>query len=630
MNLNKTLTLAALASAALAQNALAAPPVKHLPQDPYGVCAHSTREERWDMDRLYPMMKEAGVDYIRFDIDQKWMQKSPGVYHADYEQQFLPALKHGLKLLPIVEQTPPDGAPFHWNDLDSYGRFVRDLAKKYGDRMKYWEIYNEANNGAEWSPNSEQYAKILKRTWKEMKGVNPDLKILYNGLALIPLDYIENSFKHGADKYFDIMNIHPYCNQPESLPPAIEPLWKLMKRYGVGSKPIWITEIGWASGSQVSTFFTQVVPYAAKRAGINPAECTVALLADPKAGYEGAGNYAAEHFPSFKGVKRVTLEELKTLDPKKYPILMPVVQEFVVGSAVPDLYRYVKNGGTLILPAGLPFYFDITLDGKGGSQFVQVNEKHLPQFHIAWDSWWTKRGVVPYAEDWQKPAPGMEGKFEWNDKYFARAGRFLSTRNLKPGDEFIPLVMGGNDKFQGPLVGLYRFNSEIKGNILMSTVVNIVGLTQTRQAQFLSRSFICSFASGVERVFFYCFHDMNDAKYWSESSFGVVDRQFKRKPGFYALKNLIKQLPGGSTVPTLESKGNVFLSNWTRPDGVKVWAIWYGFDTPESSERVKLSVTGKITEAVDNLGNAIPVPNGELTVTGSIQYLVGPEKITLQ
>ena len=59
MKLNKTLTLAALASAALAQNALAAPPVKHLPSDPYGVCCHTTREEQWDAPSLYPLMKQA-------------------------------------------------------------------------------------------------------------------------------------------------------------------------------------------------------------------------------------------------------------------------------------------------------------------------------------------------------------------------------------------------------------------------------------------------------------------------------------------------------------------------------------------------------------------------------------------
>ena len=34
-------------------------------------------------------------------------------------------------------------------------------------------------------------------------------------------------------------------------------------------------------------------------------------------------------------------------------------------------------GGTLILPSGLPFYFEIKVDGKGGHQLIQVNDPAL-------------------------------------------------------------------------------------------------------------------------------------------------------------------------------------------------------------------------------------------------------------
>ena len=31
-----------------------------------------------------------------------------------------------------------------------------------------------------------------------------------------------------------------------------------------------------------------------------------------------------------------------------------------------ELFAVVRRGGTLLLPAGLPFYYDLQLDGKGG------------------------------------------------------------------------------------------------------------------------------------------------------------------------------------------------------------------------------------------------------------------------
>ena len=53
---------------------------KRLPADPYGVCCHTTREERWDAPALYPLMKKAGVNLVRLDIDQLYLETKPGFF----------------------------------------------------------------------------------------------------------------------------------------------------------------------------------------------------------------------------------------------------------------------------------------------------------------------------------------------------------------------------------------------------------------------------------------------------------------------------------------------------------------------------------------------------------------------
>lgn len=628
MKLNKTLTLAALASATLIQCLIATEGPPRLPANPYGVCCHTTREERWDAPALYPLMKKVGVNLVRFDIDQLYLETKPGFFQPEYKDLMLSPMKEGLDLLAIIGPVAPAWASKHWDKLDAYAKFVRQCAKEFRGKIKYYEVYNEANNGADWNPNAKQLAALLKVTYTEMKKVDPEVKILYNGLAGVPLDYFEESLKAGAGKYFDIMNVHPYCSQPESLPAMLEPLQKLMKKHNL-KQPIWITEVGWTAGKN-PFFFREVLPAAVKRLGMEPAKCMIALFGEPKKGYDGVSNFSAANFPGFKGVQHITSEELENLSVKKYPLLMTSDHERILDTAVPAILEYVRKGGTLILPSGLPFYFDITVDGKGGHQLTQVNKKYQKAFHIDWESWWTRKGVVPYQETYQRTAPGFEKDFNWPEKDHNKVGRFLTDHNLKKGDKFIPMVIGGDAKYQGALAAIYQFNSDLKGNIIASTSTNIFGVTRTKQAMMLPRAYIIAFACGVERVFWYLFHDNLAQENYFESHFGTVDRQYKPKPAYHALKTLTRMLPGGSTVPELYELGDVYFAKWVRPDGKKVWAVWYGFSSDESMKKVSITFDGEVTEAVDFLGNKIPVPEKEITVTGGVQYFVGPEHISLE
>lgn len=310
---------------------------KRLPADPYGVCCHTTREERWDAPALYPLMKKAGVNLVRFDIDQLYLETKPGFFQPEYKELMLSPMKEGLDLLAIIGPVAPEWASKHWDKLDAYAKFVRQCAEEFRGKIKYYEVYNEANNGADWNPNAKQLAALLKVTYTEMKKVDPEVKILYNGLAGVPLDYFEESLDAGAGKYFDIMNIHPYCSQPESLKAMIEPLQEFMKERNL-NQPIWITETGWTAG-KTPFFYREVLPAAVKRLDMNPAECTIALFGEPKAGYDGCANFTAENFPGFKGVRHINSEELENLSIDEYPLLIASDHERILDTSIPALLR---------------------------------------------------------------------------------------------------------------------------------------------------------------------------------------------------------------------------------------------------------------------------------------------------
>jgi hypothetical protein len=55
----------------------------------------------------------------------------------------------------------------------------------------------------------------------------------------------------GIGKHFDIAAFHPYAKTVERLKKQIKKIRQLMRKGGVGGKPLWITELGWGSAPPV-------------------------------------------------------------------------------------------------------------------------------------------------------------------------------------------------------------------------------------------------------------------------------------------------------------------------------------------------------------------------------------------
>ncbi len=83
--------------------------------------------------------------------------------------------------------------------LEPWGNFCRELAKRYGKRMQYYEVWNEPDifffNGT-----AAEYVDLLKTSYREIKSVDNDIIVTTGGFT-----YIDNSkldldpFPHGMD-----------------------------------------------------------------------------------------------------------------------------------------------------------------------------------------------------------------------------------------------------------------------------------------------------------------------------------------------------------------------------------------------------------------------------------------------
>ena len=616
MSLKLNGPLAALFAAGLSLSAA------EILNDPYGVCAHVSRAELAVAPQEFDRLREADIRWVRTDFDWSGIEKRQGDWnYAHLDKLTALAAGSGINLLPILDYDVPWATPA-WKNPDVWGAYVRRTVSRYAKQLRYWEVWNEQNHERFWrdTPNGKNYVPLLKRAYEEIKAIDPALTVLYGGTAGVPLSYIEDSLAAGAGNCFDVMNIHPYHWQgtPELLIRDLKDLKALMKKYRI-DKPIWITEVGWST-ARSSAFYRQVLPAVFRRAGIDPAQVTAAVIEESA----GMSNFNPEfNLPGFKAIDRIGFDQLEHLDAGQYPVLVPAVGEEFPARYIPALVEYVKHGGTLLLPSGLPFYYALQPDGEGGTRKVRVNAKYLSRFHIGWDAWWTKQGV-PKKETYQKPAPEFAGKFEAG---FNPAGRFLHDRNLKGNDRFIPVIEAGAGSYKGAVAALYKLDSDLKGNIIVCTATSAFEtVPEERQAELLPRTYLIALANGVERVFWYNFRSGEWSPDAREAHFGIVRRNLEAKPAFTAYRTLTKLCPSGSTVPELTRSNGVYTASWRRPDGVRVHALW----TAHQPQPVKLEIDGQNVKALNHLGEEQPLPGGTFTARPAPLYLEGAESMTVQ
>ena len=312
-----------LAASLLALTAIACPAVAESP-DPYGICYHITfMDDGIQMRRDLRIQKQIGISMVRSDLNWPWIPKGKdGKYNYAKIDKCVRILKRNkMKLLPILNQAPPEAQPYH-EHLDQWADFVRQTVERYRKDMPYWEVINEHNftNQGHWGSrelpvHTKHYTQLLKKTYETIKEIDPNLQVLYGGTSHIPLEYIESTFRYGAGEYFDIMNVHPYAwaDEPETLTERLRNLNTLMKKFGLENKPVWVTEIGWSTAPQKRPrIYRQILPIAFRKIGIDPKKVPIVFLDKV---HSRIMDFKSS-FPEFKEWISLPSDRLKNLDPR--------------------------------------------------------------------------------------------------------------------------------------------------------------------------------------------------------------------------------------------------------------------------------------------------------------------------
>jgi hypothetical protein len=121
-------------------------------------------------------------------------------------------------------------------------------------------VWNEPNFPFYWpsGPDPAAYVRLLRATGDAIHSVDPGAKVVSAGLASshggVPFDrFVEGMYEHGAKAALDVFALHPYAADVPGVVNAAEHTRELLGRLG-HAPPIWVTELGWATGGPSSPF----------------------------------------------------------------------------------------------------------------------------------------------------------------------------------------------------------------------------------------------------------------------------------------------------------------------------------------------------------------------------------------
>ncbi len=216
-----------------------------------------------------------GVTHARFDLNWNSIQGggSASFDWSVFDQVVEAVLSRDIVPLVIIGYTPPWARPSGCAtltcapaDLSQFASFAGSAAARYGSLgVHHWEIWNEPNISAFWSPTPDpaRYATLLSSTANTIRAADPGAVIISGGLApaataganVSQLDFLREMCAQGAVAAVDAIGYHPYSfpampsNRVEwsawSMITATTPsVRSIVDSCGGTGKSIWATEYG--------------------------------------------------------------------------------------------------------------------------------------------------------------------------------------------------------------------------------------------------------------------------------------------------------------------------------------------------------------------------------------------------
>jgi Cellulase (glycosyl hydrolase family 5) len=161
-----------------------------------------------------------------------------------------------------------DAAPTTGAALAAYESFVRAAAARYAPRSAFWrgqrripritwQVWNEVNGGVFWpDPTPASYAAFFTATAAAIRAVDPHAAVVMSGLDALPSvssgmtlgRFLSGLYAQpGFAAATSAIAVEAYAPTPAAAIEVLDEARRVVLAHHDGAKPMWVTEMGWAT-----------------------------------------------------------------------------------------------------------------------------------------------------------------------------------------------------------------------------------------------------------------------------------------------------------------------------------------------------------------------------------------------
>ncbi|HLF29219.1 MAG TPA: O-antigen ligase family protein [Anaerolineae bacterium] len=219
-------------------------------------------------------IEASGLSWVRQTFAWSQIEPERGQFDWDNADRIVAAVSDtSLNLIAVLDTAPqwstnqpanqPTSPP---TNLQDFAEFARAFAQRYGDRIDYYQIWDEPNLGDRWNGevNPVAYAELLRQARDAIREVDPHAVIILAGLAptvetsavnMADWLFLRKLYESGARDTFDVVAGKPYGfdTGPDDRRVDAEVLnfshlillREEMVAHGDAGKALWASHFGW-------------------------------------------------------------------------------------------------------------------------------------------------------------------------------------------------------------------------------------------------------------------------------------------------------------------------------------------------------------------------------------------------
>jgi hypothetical protein len=226
-------------------------------------------------DLYWPRFDELLLGSFRTNFNWSWVEQQPGQFNVNmtpasgtgslYWEDSMLHVGNTVGIAPLIVlgfgNKLYDGGGFPVSDAAqaAFVRYATFVANRFKGDVKYYELWNEWNIGGGIYPavhgDPTVYARLLKKVYAALKAVDPQIVVIAGAASGQDLGWPQTMMLAGGNAAMDGYSVHPY-NLPDVPEQALAYLQTLEATLKVASGgrevPIYVSEIGWATGTDNS------------------------------------------------------------------------------------------------------------------------------------------------------------------------------------------------------------------------------------------------------------------------------------------------------------------------------------------------------------------------------------------